>query len=453
MDDTTKGACSHCAQHFEFPTASIGETIDCPHCDAKAVLSALKTEQPKAMDALKSGLSSLAQAAAITAKQATESVKEFSDSEKGQELKAKVGSTVAGLQADPKKFKRQLTIGGAVVAVLLIGWLVRYQPWKSDLERTQMWADRGSAKAQHRLAAMYDFGEGVDRDIKAALKWYEKAAENGYVDSQFNLGNMYSNREGVRRDYQKAFKWYQKAADQGDAEAQAKIGEMYYEGWGVSRDYQKALEMFQKSDHLGESQYFLGRMHDHGRGVKKDIMMAIEWWEKGADQDHPICLFNIANCYENGDGFNRDVDKAIDYYEQSAELGYPEALHNLSVIHFDDSYGQEDKAKSFQYAERAHQTGYAKGTFQLGLCYHDGVGVRQDQRQSKALIQQAARAGDPDARRTLQQLGRQQMMGLLGAAFQIGFGGDGEDRAAAANARMDAAYHQWKAENPKQFMG
>jgi TPR repeat protein/pSer/pThr/pTyr-binding forkhead associated (FHA) protein len=413
------------------------------------VLATVQAKHPKTPAALKAGLSGLARATSITNQQASQVVDARSDFDKRQELTVEVESAVTDLKADSGKFKIQLSIGVISIGLLAIGWLAFFQPWKSDLTRAQLWANRGSAKAQHRLAAMYDFGKDTERDIQAALKWYTRAAESGFVDSQFNLGNMYLNREGVPHDYEAAFGWFQKAAEQGDSEAQSRLGEMYYGGWGVPRDYRKAMEWFKKSSHLSESQYFIGRMYDKGLGVEKDIKRAIEWWKRGADLNHAVCLFNLASCYESGDGVKKNIDKAIDYYEQSGALDYPEAVHNLSVIYFDNAYGRKDEAKAFEYAKQAHAMGYPKGTFLLACCYSNGVGVRTDQRKAEALAQQAALAGDRDAQEAIKQAGQQQMMSILGAAFQIGFG-DGD--VVSSQDQMDATYHQWKSENPNQFM-
>ncbi len=47
-------------------------------------------------------------------------------------------------------------------------------------------AHRGDAKAQYFLGTMYDFGAGVPRDYKEAVKWYRKAAEQGVPPCQYS---------------------------------------------------------------------------------------------------------------------------------------------------------------------------------------------------------------------------------------------------------------------------
>lgn len=73
--------------------------------------------------------------------------------------------------------------------------------------------------SEHNLGVMYAKGLGVPQDNKAALEWYRKAAEHGNASSQFNLGVMYAKGEGVPVDMAKARKWLGLAAAAGDAKA------------------------------------------------------------------------------------------------------------------------------------------------------------------------------------------------------------------------------------------
>ena len=58
-----------------------------------------------------------------------------------------------------------------------------------------------------KLGVMYAEGQGVTKDYKKALYWFEKSAKQGFVKAQNNLGQMYYNGEGVTKDYVIAYKW------------------------------------------------------------------------------------------------------------------------------------------------------------------------------------------------------------------------------------------------------
>ena len=51
-------------------------------------------------------------------------------------------------------------------------------------------ADTGDARAQSKLGAMYDTGQGVERDDAEAVRWFRKAAERGDLVAQYSLGTM-----------------------------------------------------------------------------------------------------------------------------------------------------------------------------------------------------------------------------------------------------------------------
>ena len=80
-------------------------------------------------------------------------------------------------------------------------------------------AKQGDADAQFSLGVMYEKGEGVAKDNKAAVKWYTLAAEQGLADAQFNLGVMYANGTGVIKDNVYAHLWWNIAASFGDEDA------------------------------------------------------------------------------------------------------------------------------------------------------------------------------------------------------------------------------------------
>lgn len=94
-------------------------------------------------------------------------------------------------------------------------------------------AEKGNPSAQNFLGAKYYNGEGVEKDLKKAAKWFRKAAEQGNVNSQFNLGLMHARGYGVLEDLESTRKWFQKAAIQGHGQAQNLLGAIYAFGQGV----------------------------------------------------------------------------------------------------------------------------------------------------------------------------------------------------------------------------
>ena len=101
-----------------------------------------------------------------------------------------------------------------------------------------------SAKAQHNLGAMYENGQGVQRDFEQSVYWYKRGALNGDISAQSNLGTMYFEGRGVSKDYSEAIYWLEKAAEQADAEANYNLGLVHYGGFGVQKNRVLAYYFF-----------------------------------------------------------------------------------------------------------------------------------------------------------------------------------------------------------------
>ena len=116
-----------------------------------------------------------------------------------------------------------------------------------SLQETINRAQQGDADAQFLLGSMYYDGQGVPRDYKKAVYWYEKSAKQGYADAQYNLGVMYSTGRGIPQDYKLAYVWFNVASAQGyeDAKKARDIVEEYLtpatltEAQALSNEYYK----------------------------------------------------------------------------------------------------------------------------------------------------------------------------------------------------------------------
>ena len=108
-------------------------------------------------------------------------------------------------------------------------------------------ADLNDKSIQFYLGVMYDNGQGVAKDERAAVMWYRMAAEQGHALAQCSLGSMYVKGKGVAEDESEAAKWFRMAAEQGDAFAQLLLGLMYAEGRGVTKDEYETVKWFRRA--------------------------------------------------------------------------------------------------------------------------------------------------------------------------------------------------------------
>ncbi len=227
--------------------------------------------------------------------------------------------------------------GAATAAGVLLGGMVMwFSVGGDDLEDLQVAADvggfrvlkalsaRGDAHAQHAIAVRYREGRGVDRDLRATVRWHSRAAKNGNADSQYALGRMYENGDGVKADSYRAAEWYARAA-----------------GAGNHRD----------------AQFALGRLYYRGRGVPHDTVEAITWYLKAARQGHPAAQYVMGALYAGGGGVDRDDVEAYKWYS----LAVPNAAAALAADQrFDPVRARRELAarmNRFQIARAERQAG------------------------------------------------------------------------------------------------
>ncbi len=116
----------------------------------------------------------------------------------------------------------------------------------------QLSADQGYAMAQCNLGWCYEKGFGVVKNEKLAVKYYQLSADQGNAMAQNNLGWIFQNGIGVVKNEQLAIKYYQLSSDQGNARAQCNLGLCYEKGIGVMKNEQLALELCQLAEARAE---------------------------------------------------------------------------------------------------------------------------------------------------------------------------------------------------------
>ncbi len=78
----------------------------------------------------------------------------------------------------------------------------------------QQAAAKGHTEAMLRLGFAYEYGNGIEKNVYAAVKWFRKAAEQGLAPAQDRLAYCYDKGVGLERNLDKAIEWCQKACDQ-----------------------------------------------------------------------------------------------------------------------------------------------------------------------------------------------------------------------------------------------
>ena len=109
---------------------------------------------------------------------------------------------------------------GDVAAQYRLANIYRYQ--YKDIDGAIHWykkaAMQKNIEAHMHLATLYRYNK---KDTESALEWYRKAFELGDIRGLRNIGLIYRHGEGVDRDLEEAEKWYSIGAERGDSTSKA----------------------------------------------------------------------------------------------------------------------------------------------------------------------------------------------------------------------------------------
>ena len=147
-------------------------------------------------------------------------------------------------------------------------------------------AKEGDVVAQWQLAELYAKGkEGVRKNLKQALTWYEQSAQAGFPAAQAALAVLLATGQGDERDSRRAVYWWQKAAEQGDAESQYNLALMYEQGEGCAPDPALAMQWMRKSalQGIAAAQLRLGLAYAMGKTVAPNLVEACAWFAIAAE--------------------------------------------------------------------------------------------------------------------------------------------------------------------------
>lgn len=111
-------------------------------------------------------------------------------------------------------------------------------------------------------------------------------AAQGDADAALMMGQRYADGNGVIKNDKEAVRWFEQAARAGKAEAQYRYGLALLEGRGVVQDYKAAFEWIERPAKLGHSnaQYTLGELYRYGTGTIMSKAQAYLWFNLAAAQ-------------------------------------------------------------------------------------------------------------------------------------------------------------------------
>lgn len=191
-------------------------------------------------------------------------------------------------------------------------------------------------RAYNNLAYCYEYGLGVEADIKIAFQYYYNAARNHDNNAYVNLADCYLEGKGTEVQLDSALFWYQKAIDHGTSDgrrkAQARSGLILIQ----KNDISKAMGYLEQAAERGSgfALYLIGFIYDSGLGeYEKDATKAVYYYNKSIEnEEYPFVLTVLAEHYYDGSGCEKNIDKAKELYRDAARKGDSDAKKKIKEL-------------------------------------------------------------------------------------------------------------------------
>jgi TPR repeat protein len=270
-------------------------------------------------------------------------------------------------------------------------------------------AREGHAFAQNRVGLCLEYGRGTEKNVAAAIGWYQKAAWQGHAAAQRNLSICY---EEQKNDKKMIF-WLTKAAINGHPQAQFRLAGIYEFGQhGVSKDMKRAFEWTQRvtvhydttaqKEWIVKSHRALGWYYAKGQGVDKNQALAVMHFEKAAGHFDAYCWLGSLHDpdFDSNKGSNvtLSAEQAYRWYQKCVDEGQAcgQCLYYLS---FKSSNGVK---KNLDLVERATAKGHNQARYKLAMWLkngNDSMCIKQDLPRAVELLKLAAAQGNEAALR------------------------------------------------------
>lgn len=154
----------------------------------------------------------------------------------------------------------------------------------------------GDVQAMRHLGdAYYQGASGKDRNITAALPYWQQAADCGDISVAYKVGCAIYNGEGCAANAAAAIPYFKMAADAGNRDAQFSMGLSHMKGIGCVKNTAVAKKYFEMAALQGDTsaQWYLG---------------SLQFMDKEDDWLHWVCCAHIGNINQATEFLNHMID-------------------------------------------------------------------------------------------------------------------------------------------------
>lgn len=257
-------------------------------------------------------------------------------------------------------------------------------------------ADQGYARAQSMLSWGYFHGlGGLQQDEQMAFSLADASAKQGDPFGEYLLGLYYANGIGVDKNNKAAAKWYKLSADQGNAMSKADYGWLLIFGDNIPHDYERGCALLKEAYDEGVdtaapciARFYLDR---------DDTKNAAKWCRLAGETGDAKGWVMLGVLYENGDGVRKNLREAFKCYENAKNLNDAEGKFHLSRMYLDGRGTKQNTKQGIHWLTESAEQGYVKAQMRLACCYIIKEYVEYNFEEGIKWFTAATNQGDEDA--------------------------------------------------------
>jgi hypothetical protein len=207
--------------------------------------------------------------------------------------------------------------------------------------------------AQYNLGRLYEAGQGVPKDVAAAVQWYQRAGQQDLDVAQQRLVRIFRQGEGtVAPNPVESTKWLERLAQGGNVPAMADLGTAYLQGVGVEKNAKIAHDWYLRgaSQGNGEALFNLGLLYESGYSGAADYKRAADYYMRAANANSGRAMMALGDLYNNAEGVSRSRVQALAWYELAADRGVAEAVAKRDAMTREMASDEVDQANTIAAA-------------------------------------------------------------------------------------------------------
>ena len=272
----------------------------------------------------------------------------------------------------------------------LAQYYLRRNKSKQAVKLLENIAKTGNVESQVILGKLYFQGIQVEKNLKRAKVWFEKAAHAENAQAQYYLSQLYL-ISGFR-DEEKSNFWLQSAAALNQSDAIESIAEKFI----GEENYETAGKWLAKGSKMGShpSQYLLAKIILEKKvSWNIDVIALLQ-----RSQTYIPSKILLAKCYLNGTMIPQDVSKAKSLLLEAAKAGSPEADYEIGLSLLRGYQGwQKDIELGIDYIKRSASRDYKPANVILATLFIEGKPLMSNKREALTHLALMAIDGKADA--------------------------------------------------------